>query len=171
MNSFWILVGLSPDQAASGRFVGSDLGPNSLQKLSADDTSRLKYVVYQSNWFESQVFRCLVSIGKWKWYWKIHIYNQARKGQIERHSRINSNNERKENQKWCLLLYNLWLTKQVSYQNCCCIYTKELYSCKNMYMHHSIVFNPLQLWFGLKLLCSNTLVRTEMKAYHDTALI
>ena len=29
---------LDPDQAR--RFVGPDLGPNSLQKLSADDTSR-----------------------------------------------------------------------------------------------------------------------------------
>ena len=53
---------MSPDQAASGRFVGSDLGPNSLQKLSADDTGRLMYVVYQSNWFESQADLSLIQM-------------------------------------------------------------------------------------------------------------
>ena len=46
MNTFCVLVSLSPDQA--GRFVGSDLDPNCLQTLSAKTQ-----FVYQSNWFGS----------------------------------------------------------------------------------------------------------------------
>ena len=39
-NPIRVSNGLDPDQAR--RFVGPDLGPNCLQRLSADDTSRKK---------------------------------------------------------------------------------------------------------------------------------
>ena len=57
-NAIKVSYGMDPDQA--GRFVGSDLGPNILQRLSVDDTRSLR-VNYSQGPFESTYVRiCLI---------------------------------------------------------------------------------------------------------------
>ena len=61
---------LDPDQAR--RFVGPDLGPNCLPRLSADDTGRqrVKHVIYGKNKF---LWKEQVSMERTSFYGKLFL--------------------------------------------------------------------------------------------------